>query len=271
MRRLLLSGAAILGGAITLAACHPVQISHHHHTGWIMGDHPFWDGHDDTPVTVAATLNCPEAQGDLTRTGAAADGKSCQYHGDEDEDVTLSLVSLNGQTPQAALAPLEAQLQGLVPARNGPSMVNIDAGHDDDDHNGDEGGRHDHAKIDLPGLHINANGDKADIRILGTDIKADGDKADIHTNMGMKDAVIHAGPGGAEIRAGEAGQHSAQLVYVLAGDNPGPSGYRAVGYMARGPVAGPLVVGQFKSKEGGRHGHDRDLQRLIDLNVTPAG
>ena len=33
------------------------------------------------PVTVAATLNCPDQEGDLTRTSQSADGKSCQYHG----------------------------------------------------------------------------------------------------------------------------------------------------------------------------------------------
>jgi len=153
----------------------------------------------------------------------------------------------------------------LMPAQSGPSAVNIDA----DDEGGDHD--HDHAKIDLPGVHINADNGKADIHILGADIKADGDKADIHTDMGMKGTTIHAGPGGAEIRAGEVGAHAAQLVFILAGDNPGPSGFHSVGYIARGPAAGPLVVGEFKSKEEHQHGHHRDLERLIDLNVTPAG
>ena len=260
MRKLLLTGAILMGGA-ALAACHPVIGHHHHHDAWVMGDEGWDTHHDDVPVTVGATLNCPDAEGELTRTSVAADGKSCQYRGDEGQDVTLNLVSLNGQAPQAALAPFEADLRTLVPARSGPSMVNVDASD------------HDHAKIDLPGLHINANGDKADIKILGADIKANGDHADIHTNMGgMQGATIHAGPGGAEIRAGDVGQHSADLVFILAGENPGPSGYRAVGYIARGPVAGPLVVGEFKSRADHHEGHDRnhDLERLIDLNVTPA-
>jgi hypothetical protein len=235
----------------------------HHGGGWMIGDHG-WTHHDDAPVTVAATLNCPEREGDLSRVSMASDGRSCQYRGEEDQDVTLSLLPLNGQAPQAGLAPTEAELRTLVPARSGPSAVNIEANDGPGDHDND------HAKIDLPGLHINANGDKADIRVLGADIKADGDEADIKTDVGMKGAAIHAGPGGAEIRAGDVGRHSAELVFVLAGDKPGPSGYRAVGYVARGPAAGPLVVGEFKSKTDRRQGHDRDLERLIDLNVTPA-
>jgi hypothetical protein len=256
MRKLILTSAVLLGGTVAIAACHPVERPHHHDGGWMMGDHN-WAHHDDTPVTVAATLNCPEQEGDLTRTSIAADGKSCQYHGDEDQDVTLSLVALNGQTPQAALGPMEADLRGLVPARSGPSMVNVDAGKGD--------GGQDNAKIDMPGFHIDAHGNKAKLRILGMDINADGDNADIKTDTGgAKGATIHAGPGGAEIRVGDVGQHAANLVYILAGDEPGPSGYRAVGYIARGPVAGP-----FKSRDHDHNGHNHDLERLIDLNVTP--
>jgi hypothetical protein len=263
MRKLLLTGAVLLGGVVAVAGCHPVEFhGHNHNANWLMG-HRDWDHHDDTPVTVAATLNCPEQEGDLTRTSMAADGSSCQYHGDDDQDVTLTRLALNGQTPQAALAPMKADLQGLVPVRSGSSPVNVEASNDGD-HD------HDNAKIDLPGIHIDAHGNQAKLKILGMDINADGDNADIHTNMGMKGTVIHAGPGGAEIQADNVGQHAAELVYILAGDNAGPSGYRAVGYIARGPVAGPLVVGEFKTKDHDHNGHDHDLDRLIDLNVTPA-
>ena len=263
MRRLLLTGAVVLGGMVAVAGCHPVEIhNHNHNAGWLM-NHRDWSHHDDTPVKVASTLNCPEHEGDLDRVSVAADGKSCQYHGDDDQDVTLSLVALNGQAPGAALSPMENELRGLVPAHAGPSMVNVDAGDGPNGHG-------DNAKIDLPGLHIDAHGDKAKLRIMGMDIDADGDKADIKTGSGTTGTTIHAGPGGAEIRANDVGQHAAELVFILAGDNAGPSGYRAVGYIARGPVAGPLVVGEFKSKDRHQEGHDHDLDHLIDLNVTPA-
>jgi hypothetical protein len=261
---MLLGEALILGGAFALCACHPVRT--HHNAIW-QGDNGWsWDkGKDDTPVTVAAILNCPDEEGDLKRTGMSTDGRSCQYHSDDDDapqDVTLSLVALNNQTPQTALSPLEASLRAAMPAQPSDSPVNIDAGSGP----GDE----DHAKIDLPGLHINANGDKADINILGAHIKADGNKADINTDIGMKGATIHAGPGGATIRAETVGEHAAKLLFILAGDAPGPSGYYSVGYIARGPATGPLVVGEFRSKAEHQHGHHRDLERLIDLNVTPA-
>ena len=263
MGKSLLTLAAVAGAGLMTVACHPAHGLHHHHGGdaWMMGGHD-WTHHGDTPVTVAATLNCPEQEGDLTRTSAAADGKSCQYHGGDDQDVTLSLLALNGQTPQAALASTEAAMRALVPVSTGSSMINIDAGKG-------EGGE-DNAKIDMPGFHVDAHGDKAKVKILGMDINADGDNADIKTDVGMKGTTIHAGPGGAEIRAGEVGRHADELIYILAGDHPGPSGYRAIGYIARGPVAGPLVVGEFKSKDHDHDDHNRDLDRLIDLNLTPA-
>jgi hypothetical protein len=262
MRKLFLAGAALVA-LIAVSGCHPRQ-SHYNAGALMMGDHDMWSNHDDKPVTVADRLSCPEREGDLTRTDQAANGKSCQYRGDDGREVSLALLALNGQTPQAALAPTEADLRTLVPGRSGPSLVNIEA---DDD--GDK--THDNAKVDLPGIHINAHGNKAQVKVFGVNIDADGDKADITTpNIVTKGATIHAGPGGAEIRAGDVGKNTADLVFILAGDNPGPSGDRAVGYIARGPASGPLVVGEFKAKDGQHDHHDRDLERLIDLNVTPA-
>jgi hypothetical protein len=153
----------------------------------------------------------------------------------------------------------ESLLKTMVPGPSDTGLVSIDAHHGGSDH--------DSARIDLPGLHINAHGDKADIRVLGADIHTDGDHADVSTAVGAGDAAIHAGPAGAEIRAVKVGRHADQLVFILAGDASGPGGYKAVGYIARGPTNGPLVVGTFKSKGDGDH--NRDLQRLIDLNVSP--
>ena len=265
MRRLILTGGALIGCVIAVAACHPVRHAHYNAGAILSEDHDMWSDHDDEPVKVADRLSCPEHEGDLNRIGQSADGQSCAYKSDNDDrDVTLALVGLAGKSPQDALQPTEAALRSLVPVHPASGdMMNIDAD--------DGGGRdHDHAKVDLPGIHINADGRKAQVRVFGVNIDADGDKADISTpRMGVKGATIHAGPSGAVIRAGNVGKNAADLVFILAGDNPGPSGYRAVGYIARGPSAGPLVVGEFKSREGGHDHHDRDLERLIDLNMTP--
>jgi len=258
MTKALTTSAILAIAAVSLSACYPWHHHHHATVNITSGDDDGWTPHGDQVLSVAQTLNCPQAVGGLTRVSAAGDGKSCAYQRGDDEDVTLTLAPLNGQTPRAALAPMETSLAGLVPVSIGNSPISVDA-------NNGPGG--DKAKIDMPGFHIDANGDKAKISILGVNIDADGKNAVVHTGAGGGEATVHAGPGGAEIRAGKVGVNSAQLVYVLAGDHAGPSGYRAVGYIARGPIAGPLVVGEFKSKTQDHDRHDNDLEHLIDLNV----
>lgn len=237
---------------VALAACHPKPLQHSSFRGL---------GADDShPMKVISALQCPATEGDLTRTAQAADGKSCDYRGPQDETVHLALVDLGGKAPGEALQPLKDELKGLLPPPPTDGPVAVEAS------NGENG--RDRAKVDLPFLHVDAEGDRADVKIFGTTIHANGKNAEVHTNMGLKNTVVHAGPGGAEVVAEDVGNNNASLVYILAGENAGPSGYRAVGYIARGPKAGPLVVGQFRAKEG-HHGNEAhsDLGRLIDLNV----
>jgi len=259
MTTALKTGAILAIAAVSLSACYPWHHHHHASVNITTGDDDSWAPHGDQVLTVSQPLNCPQKEGGLTRVSAASDGKSCAYRRGDEEDVTLTLVPLNGQTARAALGPMESTMAGLVPVSidNAPISVQAD--------NGGPGA--DKAKIDMPGFHVDADGDRAKIRIMGVNIDANGKSAVIHTGSEGGEATVHAGPGGAEIRAGKVGVNSANLVYVLAGDHAGPSGYRAVGYIARGPVAGPLVVGEFKSKTRDHNRHDNDLQQLIDLNV----
>ena len=258
MTKALTTSAILAIAAVSLSACYPWH--HHHHASVnITGGDDAWTPHGDQVLSVNQTLDCPQTEGGLTRVSAASDGKSCTYSRGDDEAVTLSLLPLNGQPARTALAPMETTMAGLVSVSIANSPISVEA------NQGGPGA--DKAKIDMPGLHIDANGDKAKISILGVNIAADGKNAVVHTGGGEGEATVHAGPGGAEIRAGKVGVNSANLVYVLAGDNPGPSGYRAVGYIARGPVAGPLVVGEFKSKAENHDRHDNDLEHLIDMNV----
>ncbi len=253
MRTQLIGAVALSAlSAIALSGCNPKPLKHAKFESMTVSAD---DGH---PLKTVSTLDCPDHEGDLTRTAQAADGKSCDYQGPNEEAVHLSLVSLDGRSAADVMAPVKTELQGLVPPPPA-SPVAVEASKD-------EGG--DHAKIDLPFLHINADGDKADVKIMGTTIHANGKNADIHTNMGLKNTTVHAGPGGAEIVAEDVGKVNASMVYILAGDSAGPGGYKAVGYIARGPKDGPLVVGQFKAK-GGHHRNDEhsDLGRLIDRNV----
>ena len=87
---------------------------------------------------------------------------------------------------------------------------------------------------------------------------------------------LTSGPVSAEVIAEDVGKTNASMVYVLASEHRAASGYRAVGYVAKGPSAGPLVVGEFRAvhksadqgdyHDYGNHG-DGDIGRLIDRNV----
>ena len=247
VERLVLLVAASLGAV----ACHPRRV----HPGDMLSL-------DHRPMKAVDRLTCPDRVGDLTRTAEAGDGRSCAYTGSQAEDVQLSLMPLDGATPDARLAALDTTLKAEAPgAKTGPDQgqgVYVSS---------DQGG--DQAHIDLPGFHLNASGGKADIRMPGISINADGDKARVSTGGGGREqTVVDAHAGGAEIRAGGVGANGAAITYLLASDTPGPSGYKVVGYIAKGPASGPLVVGVFRVRD--RRGHDgggHGLDRLVDLNV----
>lgn len=210
------------------------------------------------PLIVADRLNCPETQGRLIRVSAAPDGNSCEYRRDN-EEITLRRVPLNGQSPQDGLEPIEAALRPLLPPRGpAPSTPVSDAGANDKDS----------AHIDVPGVHIDAHGDKAEVRVMGVTIVADNDRANVNAGLGTNKAVVNADKGGAEVRATEVDKVNANLVLILASEKPGPSGFRAVGYIARGPTSGPLIVAEFRSvKHQQGIDDDHDLRRLMELNL----
>ena len=247
VERVVLMAAA----GLAMVACHPRRL---HHGDVISLDH--------RPMRQVDRLTCPDQVEGLKRTAQAGDGRSCAYAGPRSEEVELSLMPLDGATPDARLASLDTTLKAEVPgakagADHGPGV------HVSSDADGDQ------AHIDLPGFHLNASGGKADIRMPGVSINADGDKAKVSTGVdGREQAVVDAHAGGAEIRAGGVGANGADVTYLLASDTPGPSGYRMVGYIAKGPASGPLVVGVFRSRDHqGHDGDDHGLDRLIDMNV----
>ena len=240
----------VLAGA-PLAACHPRPLRRAAIFGF-----------DNRPMRVLDRLTCPNRVQRLVRTGTADDGRSCTYTGPQGEDVQLSLTPLDGQTSDARLATLDASLKAEAPAavsaNHGPGVyISTDRGADQ-------------AHIDLPGFHLNASGGKASIHMPGVNIDADNDRAQVATGFGgARQAVVNAHDGGAEIRTGGVGTGGTDITYLLATDTPGPSGYRVVGYVAKGPVSGPLVIGVFKAREHhGPSGSGEDgLNRLVDMNV----
>jgi len=268
--------------ALLACACHPVQ-RHVHYMGPETGF-----------MTVNTRLDCPEASGDLTRSGVAADGLSCTYAGPNDETVSLQLTPLAGVAPQDVLAKVETQLKadtGLPviapptpptpPAPPSAKAKDWDAGghakpdddkddDDDDDSASKKDASSDHTNINLPGVHISTNGDKADVSLPGLSIHANGDKAEVHAGLWGHSATIEGHDGGATIRIGHADKSGVDSVLILASDDPSPAGYRRVGYVAKGPPAGPLVIATFKAKSGDhddRHLADDGVKKLVDLNV----
>lgn len=264
MRHLTLLAAASLA-VCSLAACSPkVDVRH---------DEPKLPG-KRAPMRVISKLDCPERQGELNRVSVAADGQTCLYRG-QNAEVTLSLVALNGGDAEAALAPIEADLKALMPAMKTAAPPPP----------GKRG--HESAKISLPGVKIDAHDKGADIRIGGLTINANDGSAEVKvaknvtekaggngstvsvksSNDEEGDVDIHATDDGAQIRQRRGGD-GVRATLILASDKAA-SGYRVVGYEARGPKGGPLAVAVVKAKgrDGSDHDIFEDMKTLVRHNV----
>lgn len=214
---------------------------------------------DGPPLRAPARLDCPTESGDLTRTAQSPDGQWCDYAGPRGETVRLRFAPLNGLTPSQALAPTRAQLHALVPVYRNAMPVNYS------DQPGDS------ADVNVPFVHVHKDGDKSDVRLFGIfHIVGHDHDTDVSKDGGHEHASVHAGFRGAEVVADKVGRSNASLVYVLAGGHRFSSGYRAVGYVAKGPVTGPLVVAEFRSPAKTYRDNDNghiDLDRLIDRQL----
>ena len=112
-------------------------------------------------------------------------------------------------------------------------------------------------RIDLPGIHINADdGGKADVNV-----------GPIHVNAGDNGAVIRLDR---DVRLrGEAfsrEKRGFRATYILANENL-KDGWSAVGYEAGGPKAGPVTVAVVKSHNGNHHDVFDDVKRLVRRNA----
>lgn len=261
MRHLPLMAVSLLA----LAACSPkVEVTHKEHAA----------PGKRAPLRVISKLDCPERQGELTRVSAAADGQACVYAG-QNAEVTLTLVALNGGDAEAALAPIETELKTLMPAMKAPAPPPPPGGKR----------RGESAKISLPGVKIDAHDKGADIRIGGLTINANDGSAEVKvaknvtqrgdgSNVSVKssndeegDTEIHATDDGAQIRQRRGGD-GVRATLILASDKS-TSGYRVVGYEARGPKGGPLAVAVVKAKgrDGSDHDIFEDMKTLVRHNV----
>ena len=250
---LTLTGAGALIAAAALAGCVPPNAR---------------QPHADVPLKPVSRLDCPDAQGGLTRTSQAGDGQSCGYAGADGTVVQLKLLAVSGGDPQGALSPIEANLRQMAtyapspPASGAPAESAAPAAAGDRD--GD-------VNIDLPGVHIHASdGGKANVRVGPVHVDADDRTNSAHVETHANGFMGHGGgavtvdanDSGAIIRTRSMGVNVNQDL-ILASDKPGPEGWRAVGYEALGPRNGPLVVAIVQSRSDQ---HDRlfaDVKALV--------
>ncbi|MFZ5670086.1 MAG: hypothetical protein ACOY4K_11375 [Pseudomonadota bacterium] len=235
---LLLAGCAALG----LSAC----------------DHP--DAarqRAERSLKAVSKLDCPQTQGALTRISAAADGLSCVYGGGDNAEVTLAVVRLENGDARKALAPIEAELRTLMPGLvtdkdKVAATAEGDAGDEEVD-------------IRLPGVTIEAGDGGARVKVAGASIDATDEGAEVRVTRNVE--VEEAETAGAK-RKHRRRDDEVYARFLLASDKA-TGGYDVVGYDARGPKGGPLVVATVKVKEGGDRDEDffEDVEDLIRHNV----
>ncbi len=239
-------------------------------------------------LKVVDALQCPQTQGVLTRKGSARADGSCVYGGPRGSEVILQLVQLDGRSSAEALKSFENRLTSDLPeavaeveAENArveaeAARAEADAARAEADASRAaaeaEAAAGETAQVRMPGLRVDAQGDKASVRLPGMKIEADGDRANIRiggltiraddksslVNVSSRDDTvkIDATDGAARIRTSASGE-AVRATFLMTGKEVSASGWRTVGYEARGPVGGPIVVATVRSK-------DRDPDRLFD-------
>jgi hypothetical protein len=253
-------------------------------------------------LKVVDTLQCPQTQGSLTRKGSAsAGGTVCTYVGPKGAEVSLHLVPLNGQTPATVLKTFEQRLSGDLPravqqlqsaeaearkaaiearaageaartAAETAAEAAQEAAADAERASVRAPGvaidtRGDDASVRLPGMRIETRGDRASVSIGGFHIDAsDGDGSVNIESSGDGGVSVQAHQDSAEVRASAAGD-ATRASWLLTDNRPSDSGWRLVGYEARGPVGGPLVVATVRSKDHNRGRVMEDARDLVALNV----
>ncbi|WGM30619.1 methyltransferase type 11 [Brevundimonas sp. NIBR11] len=251
-------------------------------------------------LKVVNTLQCPEAIGVLTRKGTAhAGGATCLYSGPRGAEVSLQLITVSDQTVDAVLQRFESTLSADMPHTTAELRASADAAAaqtaadnaqvqadiaateaDTAAAAADAAG--DRASVSAPGVNIQADGDRARVRLPGVRIDADGDKASVniagfHINaddssqnveMASSDesVSIQAHDNAAEIRTRAPGE-ATRRTYMLTDSRPADDGWRLVGYEARGPVGGPIVIATVRAKDRNSDGVFDSAKDLVTLNV----
>jgi len=241
-------------------------------------------GSDQGALRVIDGLQCPESENVLTRKGSAsADGRSCHYVGPRGTEVELRLVRLDNLSAEAALKRIQdelpgkevAPLQPLKPLEPLESQVA-------------KSGPSDHTTVEFQGLRVEENGDRSTVRLPGMKIEADGDRSEvrigglvIRSDSKSDSSQVHirgtdGEAGSVTVNSSQAGTHVNALSQKdairasyrrITVEVPATSGWRAVGYEARGPVGGPMVVAIVRSRADNDDRVFDAAKDLVTLNV----
>ncbi|HRH20126.1 MAG TPA: methyltransferase type 11 [Brevundimonas sp.] len=215
---------------------------------------------EGAPLRAINTLNCPDHHGDLTRIETAADGLSCLYSGPRGSRLSLQLVTLEAdQDLPSVLAPFDQSMRALMPetaarAAGGEDGTTVSVQSDGEN-----------ARVRLPGIRIDQDGERASVNIGGIQIHADGASEPTDGDI----VLVNANGEAAEVRTRSQGP-DVRATYVLNDEVPTSEGWHTVGYEARGPAAGPIVVATVRSKSPDEENLFEAARELVVLNVGGA-
>lgn len=251
-------------------------------------------------LKVIDTLQCPETIGVLTRKGTAhAGGATCLYSGPRGAEVSLQLVTLRDQTADAVLQRFETTLAADMPHTTAELRASADAARAqtaaddarvqaevaadaaaveadaaasaaDSAHVRAPGmaidAEGDRARVRLPGMSVDADGDKASVRFGGFSINADDSSQRVDISSSDESVSVQAHDDAAEIRTRAPGE-ATRRTYMLTDRTPADEGWRLVGFEARGPVGGPIVIATVRAKDRDSDGVFDSAKDLVALNV----
>lgn len=250
-------------------------------------------------LKVIDTLQCPETIGVLTRKGSAhAGGTTCLYSGPRGAEVSLQLIRLDNQPADTVLDRFRDTLSADMPHTSAELLasaeaakaqveadaakVKADAARVEADAARKAAAAGDRASIRGPGVSIAAQGDRANVRLPGMSMNTDGEKASVRfgglsinadddtktVDISSEDETVsvRAHDDAAEIRTRAPGE-ATRTTYLLTDSTPADEGWRLVGYEARGPVGGPIVIATVHAKDRDSDGVFDAAKELVTLNV----
>ncbi len=244
-------------------------------------------------LKVIETLQCPETLGVLTRKGSAhSGGDVCVYSGPRGAEVSLHLVKLDDQSADTVLDRFEQDLARSMPhtaaalaasqeasqarAEADAARAEADAARAEGDAIRAEGDRiraegaavaaGERASVRLPGLTVEAEGDKANVRFGNFSIQADDASQTVDVSSDDESVSVQARDDAAEIRTSAPGD-TVRTTYILTDNRPAEEGWRLVGFEARGPEGGPIVIATVRAKDRDSDGVFDSAKDLVTLNV----